>query len=178
MSIRYKLLILMLTITALSLAAFLALAVNLFKQDKIAYIFDSSAANSRGLANQIRTELKMHSSLTDLFVSGYDFNQKTFDKNAMGIFNKNENLLEVILTKWDGQNFTTVANIKKPNLDEPTENLFKPVINQVERQAYQDTLSFQIFTADLNYLIFAQKLTIDGETAPYFMVSVDHEEAI
>ena len=178
MSIRYKLLILMLSITAISLAAFLALAVNLFKQDKIAYIFDSSAANSKGLANQIRTELKMHSSLLDLFVSGYDFDQKTFNKNAMAVFNKNENLLQVSLSQWDGQSFTNIASIKKPQLEKSPEKALDALVDQVEKQAYQDTISFQIYAGDINYMIFAQKLVIEGDSAPYFIVSIDREEGV
>jgi sigma-B regulation protein RsbU (phosphoserine phosphatase) len=178
MSIRYKLLILILTITALSLASFLGLAVYLFKRDKIAYIYDASAANSRGLANQIRTELKMHSSILDLFVSGYDFNQRVFDKNSLAIFNKNENLLEVSIHKWDGQSFASLASIKKPDFEKMDQNLFATVVEQVERQAYQDTISFQVFSPDVNYLIFAQKLIVDGESAPFFVISINREESI
>ncbi len=178
MSIRYKLLILIMTITALSLASFLGLAVYLFKGDKIAYIYDASAANSRGLANQIRTELKMRSSIMDLFVSGYNFNLKTFDKNSLAIFNKNEDLQQLSINKWDGRNFANITTIKKPDFEKLDEKLFAPIIDEVERQAYQDTISFQIFSPDMNYLIFVQKLIIEGETAPFFAVSIEREESI
>ncbi len=178
MSLRYKLLILILTLTGLSLVIFLALSVRLFKQDKIAYIFDLSAANSKGFATQVRTELRMHSSEMSLFVSEFDFSKKTFGQSVQNLFNKNENLIEVSLNKWNGKNYENIAVMKKSDLDEDKRRSFDLIIDQVQNQAYQDTISFRLFSSDTEYLVFSQKVLMDGDPTTYFISSVDHEEGL
>lgn len=178
MSLRYKLLILMLSLTGLSLAAVLALAVSLFKQDKIAYIFDSSVAISKGLANQVKTELHMHSAQMSLFVSGFDFNKKEFDVNAKSLFEKNDNLIQVRLSKWTGNAYEVIATLKKPDSEDEKSKGLSPLIEQVQRQALEDTISFRVATAEANLLIFSQKVLMDGDPTSYVVTSVDHEEGL
>lgn len=56
-SIRYKILILLTLIPVIVLALYLAMALQVFSEDKIAYVYDSAAASSRALGNQINMQL-------------------------------------------------------------------------------------------------------------------------
>jgi sigma-B regulation protein RsbU (phosphoserine phosphatase) len=54
-SIRFKILVLLLVIPVVSLTFFLMLASGLFVQDKITYVFDSTAQNATTLASEVKT---------------------------------------------------------------------------------------------------------------------------
>ncbi len=178
MSLRYKLLIVMLSLTGLSLAAVLTLAVSLFKEDKIAYIFDSSLANSKGIANQIKTELHMRSAQMSLFVSSFDFTKRIFESSAQNIFDRDDNLDEVILSKFDGNTFEIIATMKKVDFSEEKSRALEQNKILVERQAIEDTLSFKVVQSDQNILIYSQKVLMEGDPDSYFITSVDHEEGL
>lgn len=168
----------MLTLTGVSLAAFLALAVYLFKQDKVAYVFESSAENSKSLASQVRTELRMHSAEMVLFVSGFDFGKKIFDRDALNIFEKKESLSEVSLNRWDGKTYENIAVMKKPDFNDKKIKTLEPIVNQVQTQAYHDSISFKVVTSDASYLIYSQKVTMDGDPVTYFITSIDHDDTL
>ncbi len=178
MSLRYKLLILMLTLTGVSLAAFLALAVYLFEQDKVAYVFDSSAENSKSLANQVKTELRMRSAEMVLFVSGFDFAKKSFDRDAFNTFDKKESLSEVRLNKWDGKTYETIAVMRKSDYDAQKAKTFDSFIDQVQSQAFQDSISFKVVSTDEGYLLYSQKVSMEGDPVIYFITVVDHNDSL
>ncbi len=178
MSIRYKLLILMLMLTAVTLGAFLALAVNLFKNDKIAYIFESSSSHTRSVANQVMSELKMHESLMSLYATGFDRNKNTFDNMVRSLFEKNESLLQVAVTKWDGQQFKKLGELTKSSFDQKDYQGVLPALNETQKTASQGGFAFQIVEADFNYFIYAEKINIQGDPASYFVTCVDREEGI
>src|SRR3954447_18578797 len=56
-SLRYKLLFVLTGLPIVCLSLYLVMATDLFKKDKIAYVFDSSAAVSHSVAAQTRIEL-------------------------------------------------------------------------------------------------------------------------
>ncbi len=57
LSIRYKILLFLILVPLITLAAYLILAVGIFKKDKIAYVFDSTLAVAQTLSAQSTTEL-------------------------------------------------------------------------------------------------------------------------
>lgn len=57
LSIRYKILILLTLVPMVSLSLFLLIAIRIFENDKVAYIYESSAMVSKTLSAQLRTEL-------------------------------------------------------------------------------------------------------------------------
>jgi sigma-B regulation protein RsbU (phosphoserine phosphatase) len=63
LSIRYKILLLMTLLPLIILAVYLFVAVGVFKEDKVAYVFESSSSVAKTLASQTTTDLE--SSLTN-----------------------------------------------------------------------------------------------------------------
>ena len=123
LSLRTKLLILLLTLPVVTLGTYLALATRLFKSDKIAYIFDSSSSVSNTLAAQIASEIQVFKMRAFPVLDGYQPEQKTFDKTAQGIFQKeavflNSTIYQII--NADKQiRFESVASLEKPGIENP-----------------------------------------------------------
>ncbi|MNJ94675.1 Phosphoserine phosphatase RsbU [compost metagenome] len=94
-SIRYKMLFLLTSIPLITLTIYLVLAMNIFKEDKIAYVFDSSSSMSGTMAAQIKTQLNGVLSLSKPILQDY-LNQQKFTVTSDSIF-KNEYNLETVM---------------------------------------------------------------------------------
>lgn len=57
LSLRYKILLLLTLLPIITLALFLVLALEIFEDDKVAYVFESSSSVSKTLASQVTTDL-------------------------------------------------------------------------------------------------------------------------
>lgn len=94
LSLRYKILIMLTLIPLITLSVYLVLALRIFEQDKIAYVFDSTSNMSGTMASQIKTQL--NSVLTSCKPIFQDYlNQKSFSATGEGIF-RNEFPLDLI----------------------------------------------------------------------------------
>ena len=101
LSLRYKLLLLLTTLPVLSLALYLWMATDLFQKDKVAYVFDSSAAVSRSLATQMRVEMQGAYGQLRSIVEHYDFNTKQFNDVGHELFQKNPKAYAVMLFRQE-----------------------------------------------------------------------------
>jgi phosphoserine phosphatase RsbU/P len=101
LSLRYKLLGLLVTLPLASLGLYLLMATDLFKKDKVAYVFDSSATVSRSLATQTRMEVQNSYSTLRSVVESFDFTLGEFNSVAKDSFTKNSRLHSVILFRKD-----------------------------------------------------------------------------
>lgn len=89
LSIKMKLLLLLVTLPVISLGLYLLLAIRLFETDKTAYVFDSSAAMSRTLASQTGAEIQsMIGSIKSIMV-GFNVESRKFEGTSSDTF-KNE----------------------------------------------------------------------------------------
>ena len=91
-SIKVKLLLLLILLPTIALSLYFSLAVRLFESDKIAYIFDSSAAVSKTLASQTSAELQSLASLVKPLLENYPRSEKDFKQVAGDIFVKNKGI--------------------------------------------------------------------------------------
>ena len=89
-SLKYKLLGLLILLPALSLGGYFLLATRLFENDKIAYIFDSNASLSKTLAAQARSELAGYFRTLQAWIRGFNFQTGAFDEKAIDSFQKNQ----------------------------------------------------------------------------------------
>ncbi len=64
LSIRYKILIILTVIPAIALIVYLSIALKVFKDDKVAYVFDTTSQMSVSIAGQIRNRLENIMKLT------------------------------------------------------------------------------------------------------------------
>ncbi len=115
LSIRYKFLLLLTSLPLITLTAYLVLALNIFEEDKIAYVFDSSSSMSGTMATQIKTQLNGVLGTTKPIFQEY-LNQGRFSSVSESIF-QNEFMLEaVVVFKPENGIYRQVALLEKiPN---------------------------------------------------------------
>ena len=95
-SIRYKILLLLTSIPVITLAVYLFLALRIFEEDKIAYVFDSSSGISGTMAAQIKTQLNGVLSTTKPIFQEY-LSQRKFTSVAESIFTNEFSIESVIV---------------------------------------------------------------------------------
>lgn len=112
-SIRYKILILMTLIPVASLGAYLLLALQVFKDDKIAYVFDSSSNLSASLATQVKTQL--NATLVSARTLFQDFlNEEKFSQVSEKIFFGDAHLESLSVFKQEGSGpFAKLSHLEK-----------------------------------------------------------------
>lgn len=99
LSLRIKLLLLLVSLPLISLGLYLLMATDLFQKDKVAYVYDSSATVSRSLATQTRMEMgTFYSSLRTV---AEDFQLTSNDFSAVGrdLFQKNARMQALVLLR-------------------------------------------------------------------------------
>ena len=101
LSLRYKLLLLLITIPLISLGLYLVMATELFQKDKVAYVFDSSATVSRSLATQTRMEIQTAYATLRGTVENFDFTAGDFNQIGKDLFAKNPRVHALVLLRRD-----------------------------------------------------------------------------
>lgn len=100
-SIRYKILLLLTSLPLITLSVYLVLALRIFEDDKIAYVFDSSSNMSGTMAAQIKTQLNSVLGTTKPIFQDY-LTQQKFTSISDSIF-LNEYNLEAVVVFTPGQ---------------------------------------------------------------------------
>lgn len=114
MSLRYKLLSLLTILPILCLSLYLLMATDLFKKDKVAYVFDSGATVSRSLASQLRVELTTASRTLRNIVEQYDPGQKQFTPMARQLFESSPAVHALVLFRRDPNGgYSTLGELTK-----------------------------------------------------------------
>lgn len=101
LSLRYKLLAMLVSLPLLSLGLYLLMATDLFQADKVAYVHDSSATVSRSLATQTRMEIENAYAILRSVVEEYDFGAGDFKAAGKEQFAKNPRIAALILIRKD-----------------------------------------------------------------------------
>jgi sigma-B regulation protein RsbU (phosphoserine phosphatase) len=96
LSIRYKILLLLTSIPLITLTAYLVLALRIFEDDKIAYVFDSSSSMSGTMAAQIKTQLNAVLGTTKPIFQDY-LSQYKFSPVANSIFQNEFNIEDIVV---------------------------------------------------------------------------------
>ncbi len=142
MSLRYKLLLLLTALPVASLAVYLVMATDLFQQDKVAYVFDSSAAVSRSLATEMRIELQGAYSSLRTIVENYDFDKHEFSQFGQDLFNKNLKAHAVLLFRHETSgSYTKLGVLVKPEDSAKTFATDEGTLQHLREQAVQNTLA-------------------------------------
>jgi sigma-B regulation protein RsbU (phosphoserine phosphatase) len=113
LSIRYKILLLLTLLPLITLTVYLVLALKIFEDDKIAYVFDSSSNMSGTMATQIKTQMNAVLSTTKPIFQDYLMTQK-FSPISDSIFQNESNLESIVVfTPSPKGNFVKTAAIEK-----------------------------------------------------------------
>lgn len=117
-SIRYKVLFVLTSLPVITLATYLFLAVSVFKDDKIAYVFDASSAVSRTMSAQVRAEMNGLLNLMKPMIQ--DFALKgTLTEVSHTVFDNEPNFELFLVMKSDQGHWVPEQNLaKSPELPE------------------------------------------------------------
>jgi phosphoserine phosphatase RsbU/P len=116
LSLRYKLLALLITIPLVSLGLYLLMATDLFQKDKVAYVFDSSATVSRSLATQARMEINASYASYRAIVENFDFTAGDFNQAGKDLFAKSPRAQAVVLFRRSNEGqYVKMGQIAKEN---------------------------------------------------------------
>lgn len=88
LSIKYKFLALLVLLPTATLGLYLMVSIDLFKSDKVIYVFDSTAAVSKTLAAQAQAELSSMLSGLKPLLEGFDFQARKFSPASEALFQK------------------------------------------------------------------------------------------
>ncbi|MCB0362063.1 MAG: HAMP domain-containing protein [Bdellovibrionales bacterium] len=112
-SLRYKLLFLLVALTTLSLIVYARLALSIFSEDKIAYVFDSSLAHINAVAKQLRSEVEFGSSKIQFYMNGYDPKESYFHPYTQSVLPKDSYIEGLWTYQYDSE---STSYIKKEGL--------------------------------------------------------------
>ena len=112
--LKYKLLGLLTVIPAVSLVIYFVLATNEFKEDKIAYVHDSSAAVAKSLSTQVRAEVNSFLEVVRPIVSNYDQIERQFNPTGIKLFQNANRIDALVLFQKDrtGQ-YRKIGDLKR-----------------------------------------------------------------
>lgn len=96
MSLKFKLILLLVSLTGVMLVLFGYMAVKDFERDKIAYVMDSGLAHSRTVALQVRTELNHTTQRMRFLLNGYDTRTNSFHPYMPTVFPSEHNFSAII----------------------------------------------------------------------------------
>lgn len=94
-----KLLFLLVSLPLISLGLYLVMATGLFQEDKIAYVYDSSAAVSRSLATQTRMEVQTAYGSFRTVAENYDITAVDFTAVGKDFFQKNPRMQAIVMLR-------------------------------------------------------------------------------
>ncbi len=172
LSLRYKLLILLVSLPLITLGLYLVMATDLFQQDKVAYVFDSSATVSRSLATQTRME--MHSAYGSLrsIVENFNFSGGAFNPIAQRLFEKNDRLLAVTLVRKDKNGlYVTLGKLER---DEASAKLIadSKMIAQIQNPAVQNGAAILSVESTSDQVLLAYRLGEATDTHHMLILSL------
>lgn len=112
-SIRYKILLLLTSLPLITLTVYLVLALKIFEDDKIAYVFDSSSSMSGTMAAQIKTQLNAVLGTTKPIFQDY-LTQQKFTSVSDSIFMNEFNLESIaVFTPSQSGSYERGATLEK-----------------------------------------------------------------
>lgn len=100
-SIRYKILLLLTSLPLITLSIYLVLALKIFEEDKVAYVFDSSSTMSGAMATQIKTQLNSVLGAAKPVFQDFLLQQK-FSPVSDSIFQNEDDLESIIVFSSKG----------------------------------------------------------------------------
>lgn len=177
LSIRYKILLLLTSLPLITLSVYLVLALKIFEDDKIAYVFESSSSVSGTMAAQIRTQLNSVLGITKPIFQDY-LSQQKFSVVGESIF-KNEFSLEavVVFSQSEAGEYQPVAVLEKvPQQAEGLLAGIKPLMSVYMTEVEAVRRTVKVPAANDRMYIFEKVTDAKNERSTVFLVVVKMTE--
>ena len=113
LSIKNKILIVLSTLPIVSIALIVVMATSLFKDDKLAYVYDTALSSARAKASTVDSQLNSYIQSLKAINANFDPIAKKLSNNGFSYFKSEEELKAFMSYKWDGKNFKELYNAAK-----------------------------------------------------------------
>jgi sigma-B regulation protein RsbU (phosphoserine phosphatase) len=164
LSLKYKLLILLVALPVVTLALYLVVATGLFKSDKIAYVFDSSSVVTRTVSSQVREKLNVAVSVVSLVVGNFDPRNRRFGSTARTVFQKNSEIESIQVYRLSKSGKATSLNRQKKKSFDPNNYAedFNGAIKSLTEDANEFGFSLYSNNGVEGYTLMALKIPYKG----------------
>lgn len=159
LSLRYKLLLLLTLIPAVCLSLYLLMATDLFKKDKVAYVFDSSVAVSRALSVQTRLTVQSLFDAIKPIVEGYNYKDRKFDRASQELFHQSSRIKAVVVyQKPNRGKYIHLGTLVEP--DDVLKRIIsdRAVMGQAQQQAVQNQIFLSSISSDPGLGVFSFRI--------------------
>ncbi|MBT4761562.1 MAG: SpoIIE family protein phosphatase [Bdellovibrionaceae bacterium] len=143
-SLKFKLLFIFVGLSTSVLLSYAYLALSDFENDKIAYVFDSTLAQSKSISNLVRTDLEFYIDKIKFFSRGFDSKTMNFHSYTKSIlpFEKNIEFLAIYTKSENEPQYIQKSIISKSNIN--INQKLTSTINTLTTQAMLHRVSLQI----------------------------------
>ena len=173
LSLRYKLLALLVSLPLVSLGLYLVMATELFQKDKVAYVFDSTATVSRSLATQVRMETQSIYAAVRTIVDNFDIATNDFNAVAKSLMQTNTRAQAVILLRRQAEGqYLRMGALTAENPEAKTFATDESDINRIGDRAGRATAFFQEYASQPGSIVAAYRLGQSTDPNPLIIVSL------
>lgn len=113
LSIKNKILIVLSTLPIVSIALIVVMATNLFKDDKLAYVYDTALSSARAKASTVDSQLNSYIQSLKAINANFDPNKKLISSNGKSYFSSESDLKAFMSYSWSGEVFREDFKISK-----------------------------------------------------------------
>jgi phosphoserine phosphatase RsbU/P len=113
LSIKNKILIVLSTLPIVSIALIVVMATNLFKDDKLAYVYDTALSSARAKASTADSQLNSYIQSLKAINSNFDPKLNKLSDNGKAYFNSEGDLKAFLNYSWTGETFKEDFAISK-----------------------------------------------------------------
>ncbi len=113
LSIKNKILIVLSTLPIVSIALIVVMATNLFKDDKLAYVYDTALSSTRAKASTVDSQINGYIQSLKAINSNFDPNAQSISNNGRSYFSAEADLKAFMNYQWNGEAFTEGFKISK-----------------------------------------------------------------
>ncbi len=121
LSLQKKLLIILIGLPTIAASLYSVVAIDLFKSDKQAYVYESNSSISRSLAQQVKNEIDSHINSVRSITVGLNPKTSTFSQWAKKLFHSNRNLSHIaivdLIEKKSIATLSKLSEVDKESLD-------------------------------------------------------------
>ncbi|MCB0377242.1 MAG: SpoIIE family protein phosphatase [Bdellovibrionales bacterium] len=107
LSIKNKILIVLASLPVLSISLIVATATTVFKEDKLAYVFDTALSSTRAKANTLDSQISGFTQSLKALQANYDPDLKRLSFAGKKYFDAEPNIKAFYNFQWDGKRFLT-----------------------------------------------------------------------
>ena len=153
-TMRNKLLLTFILFPTLFLGIFLLFNVGLLKEDKVAYVLESTLSQAQFMSEKLNTHLVKIRERVNTVVEGYNLKRKRFDRISRSIFDNDKYLNSIII--YDLKMNKVVSSLNKKNY----KFNYKPYIDQKLK-----------FIGSDSGLIFRERFSLKGNNTNYLLLA-------